>query len=135
MTHLSLSFSTRGTSIIPLSPFTFIPSLWLILGSSHLSPGLLNIGSVIYPSIAIVVLSLQLDLRGQTTTTTTTVSHPRPCKPHCVISVHTMDFYLVPRGEDRNYTGFLTKTIVYIGGLMLFIACSSYRARYGEALI
>ncbi|PKY06658.1 hypothetical protein P168DRAFT_288580 [Aspergillus campestris IBT 28561] len=33
-----------------------------------------------------------------------------------------MDFHLVPRGEDRNYTGFLTKTIVYIGGLMLFIA-------------
>ena len=131
MTHLSLSFSTRGTSIIPLSPFTFIPSLWLILGSSHLSPGLFDIGRLIDSSIAIVVLQLQLDLRGQTTPTVA----PRPSKPHCVISVHTMDFHLVPRGEDRNYTGFLTKTIVYIGGLMLFIACSSSRARYGEAHI
>ncbi|PYH48982.1 uncharacterized protein BP01DRAFT_353298 [Aspergillus saccharolyticus JOP 1030-1] len=33
-----------------------------------------------------------------------------------------MDFHLVPRGEDRNYTGFLTKTIVYTGSLILFLA-------------
>ncbi|KAB8233058.1 hypothetical protein ETB97_008853 [Aspergillus alliaceus] len=33
-----------------------------------------------------------------------------------------MDFHLVPRGEDRNYTGFLTKTIVYISTLILFLA-------------
>ncbi|PYH84771.1 hypothetical protein BO82DRAFT_276390 [Aspergillus uvarum CBS 121591] len=33
-----------------------------------------------------------------------------------------MDFRLVPRGEDRNYTGFLTKTIVYTGSLILFLA-------------
>lgn len=35
----------------------------------------------------------------------------------------TMDFHLVPRGTDRNYTGFLTKTIVYSGTLVLFLAC------------
>ncbi|GAT19864.1 hypothetical protein RIB2604_00604470 [Aspergillus luchuensis] len=29
-----------------------------------------------------------------------------------------MDFHLVPRGEDRNYTGFLTKTIVYTASLI-----------------
>ncbi|CAG8910059.1 unnamed protein product [Penicillium egyptiacum] len=33
-----------------------------------------------------------------------------------------MDFHLVPRGTDRNYTGFLTKTIVYIGTLVIFLA-------------
>ncbi|KAF7125613.1 hypothetical protein CNMCM5793_001852 [Aspergillus hiratsukae] len=33
-----------------------------------------------------------------------------------------MDFHLVPRGTDRNYTGFLTKTIVYAGTLLLFLA-------------
>ncbi|KAL5360228.1 hypothetical protein BJX96DRAFT_149944 [Aspergillus floccosus] len=33
-----------------------------------------------------------------------------------------MDFRLVPRGEDRNYTGFLTKTIVYCGSLIIFLA-------------
>ncbi|KAL4808774.1 hypothetical protein BDV18DRAFT_157712 [Aspergillus unguis] len=33
-----------------------------------------------------------------------------------------MDFHLIPRGEDRNYTGFLTKTIVYSGSLIVFIA-------------
>ncbi|KAL4895485.1 hypothetical protein BDV59DRAFT_155875 [Aspergillus ambiguus] len=33
-----------------------------------------------------------------------------------------MDFHLVPRGEDRNYTGFLTKTIVYCGTLIVFLA-------------
>ncbi|KAJ5692947.1 hypothetical protein N7462_002370 [Penicillium macrosclerotiorum] len=33
-----------------------------------------------------------------------------------------MDFHLVPRGTDRNYTGFLTKTIVYSGTLVLFLA-------------
>ncbi|KAI9925563.1 hypothetical protein AWENTII_012781 [Aspergillus wentii] len=33
-----------------------------------------------------------------------------------------MDFHLVPRGEDRNYTGFLTKTIVYTGTLIFFLA-------------
>ncbi|KAJ5240117.1 hypothetical protein N7468_004736 [Penicillium chermesinum] len=33
-----------------------------------------------------------------------------------------MDFHLVPRGTDRNYTGFLTKTIVYVGSLILFLA-------------
>ncbi|KAF3386589.1 hypothetical protein F1880_000332 [Penicillium rolfsii] len=33
-----------------------------------------------------------------------------------------MDFHLVPRGSDRNYTGFLTKTIVYSGTLVLFLA-------------
>ncbi|KAA8647152.1 hypothetical protein EYZ11_009565 [Aspergillus tanneri] len=32
-----------------------------------------------------------------------------------------MDFHLVPRGEDRNYTGFLTKTIVYSATLVLFL--------------
>ncbi|PYH87614.1 hypothetical protein BO71DRAFT_175742 [Aspergillus ellipticus CBS 707.79] len=31
-----------------------------------------------------------------------------------------MDFHLVPRGEDRNYTGFLTKTIVYTATLIVF---------------
>ena len=34
-----------------------------------------------------------------------------------------MDFPLVPRGTDRNYTGFLTKTIVYTGTLVVFLAC------------
>ncbi|KAJ5624017.1 hypothetical protein N7510_000326 [Penicillium lagena] len=33
-----------------------------------------------------------------------------------------MDFHLVPRGTDRNYTGFLTKTIVYSGTLVVFLA-------------
>ncbi|KAE8152283.1 hypothetical protein BDV25DRAFT_151428 [Aspergillus avenaceus] len=33
-----------------------------------------------------------------------------------------MDFHLVPRGEDRNYTGFLTKTIVYTSSLIVFLA-------------
>lgn len=33
-----------------------------------------------------------------------------------------MDFRLVPRGTDRNYTGFLTKTIVYSGTLVVFLA-------------
>ncbi|OJJ48739.1 hypothetical protein ASPZODRAFT_130856, partial [Penicilliopsis zonata CBS 506.65] len=33
-----------------------------------------------------------------------------------------MDFRLVPRGEDRNYTGFLTKTIVYVSTLVIFLA-------------
>ncbi|KAH2006156.1 hypothetical protein KXV52_000676 [Aspergillus fumigatus] len=33
-----------------------------------------------------------------------------------------MDFHLVPRGTDRNYTGFLTKTIVYASTLLLFLA-------------
>jgi hypothetical protein len=33
-----------------------------------------------------------------------------------------MDFHLVPRGEDRNYTGFLTKTIVYTASLIVFLA-------------
>ena len=36
-----------------------------------------------------------------------------------------MDFYLAPRGADRNYTGFLTKTIVYTGTFVLFLACTS----------
>ncbi|KAJ5132621.1 hypothetical protein N7448_006779 [Penicillium atrosanguineum] len=33
-----------------------------------------------------------------------------------------MDFRLVPRGTDWNYTGFLTKTIVYSGTLVFFLA-------------
>ncbi|KAL3477725.1 hypothetical protein BJX99DRAFT_257097 [Aspergillus californicus] len=33
-----------------------------------------------------------------------------------------MDFHLAPRGEDRNYTGFLTKTIVYTASLIVFLA-------------
>ncbi|KAL4920900.1 hypothetical protein BDW62DRAFT_198352 [Aspergillus aurantiobrunneus] len=33
-----------------------------------------------------------------------------------------MDFHLSPRGEDRNYTGFLTKTIVYTASLIVFLA-------------
>lgn len=33
-----------------------------------------------------------------------------------------MDFHLVPRGEDRNYTGFLTKTITYTASLIVFLA-------------
>ncbi|KKK18176.1 hypothetical protein ARAM_004891 [Aspergillus rambellii] len=33
-----------------------------------------------------------------------------------------MDFHLVPHGEDRNYTGFLTKTIVYTASLLVFLA-------------
>lgn len=33
-----------------------------------------------------------------------------------------MDFHLVPRRTDRNYTGFLTKTIAYTGSLILFLA-------------
>ncbi|KAL4745998.1 hypothetical protein BDW72DRAFT_185798 [Aspergillus terricola var. indicus] len=32
-----------------------------------------------------------------------------------------MDFHLIPRGTDRNYTGFLTKTIVYSASLMVFL--------------
>lgn len=32
-----------------------------------------------------------------------------------------MDSHLVPRGTDRNYTGFLTKTIVYTGSLIVFL--------------
>lgn len=35
----------------------------------------------------------------------------------------------MPRGTDRNYTGFLTKTIVYTGTLVLFLACE-YPASY-----
>lgn len=38
-----------------------------------------------------------------------------------------MDFHLVPRGTDRNYTGFFTKTIVYSGTLVIFIACKFQR--------
>lgn len=34
----------------------------------------------------------------------------------------TMDSHLIPRGSDRNYTGFLTKTIVYSGTLLVFLA-------------
>ena len=34
-----------------------------------------------------------------------------------------MDFHLVPRGTDRNYTGFLTKTIVYVATLIIFLLC------------
>lgn len=37
-----------------------------------------------------------------------------------------MDFHLVPRGTDRNYTGFLTKTIVYTGTLVIFLACKRH---------
>ncbi|KAI9368973.1 hypothetical protein BJX61DRAFT_546019 [Aspergillus egyptiacus] len=33
-----------------------------------------------------------------------------------------MDFHLIPRGTDRNYTGFLTKTIVYTATLIIFLA-------------
>ncbi|BCR87952.1 uncharacterized protein ACHE_40516S [Aspergillus chevalieri] len=33
-----------------------------------------------------------------------------------------MDSHLVPRGTDRNYTGLLTKTIVYTGTLVVFLA-------------
>ncbi|KAJ5306081.1 hypothetical protein PENANT_c024G00481 [Penicillium antarcticum] len=33
-----------------------------------------------------------------------------------------MDFNLVPRGTDRNYTGFFTKTIVYSATLVIFLA-------------
>ncbi|KAJ5141495.1 hypothetical protein N7526_002490 [Penicillium atrosanguineum] len=36
-----------------------------------------------------------------------------------------MDFRLVPRGTDWNYTGFLTKTIVYSGTLVFFLALRS----------
>lgn len=36
-----------------------------------------------------------------------------------------MDFHLVPRDSSRNYTGFLTKTIVYSGTLVFFLACES----------
>lgn len=32
-----------------------------------------------------------------------------------------MDFDLVPGGTGRNYTGILTKTIVYTGTLFLFL--------------
>ena len=35
-----------------------------------------------------------------------------------------MDFHLVPHGTDRNYTGFFTKTIVYTGTLVIFLACT-----------
>ncbi|KAJ9263470.1 hypothetical protein DTO271D3_2181 [Paecilomyces variotii] len=33
-----------------------------------------------------------------------------------------MDFDLVPGGSGRNYTGILTKTIVYTGSLLVFLA-------------
>ncbi|KAJ5925649.1 hypothetical protein N7454_008288 [Penicillium verhagenii] len=33
-----------------------------------------------------------------------------------------MDFHMVPRGTDHNYTGFLTKTIVYSTTLVVFLA-------------
>jgi len=33
-----------------------------------------------------------------------------------------MDFDLVPRSSGRNYTGILTKTIVYVGTLLAFLA-------------
>lgn len=36
-----------------------------------------------------------------------------------------MDFHLIPRSHDRNYTGFLTKTIVYSGTLVLFLGCAT----------
>lgn len=42
-----------------------------------------------------------------------------------------MDFRLVPRGTDRNYTGFFTKTIVYSGTLVVFLACK-FRGRACE---
>ncbi|KAL1968176.1 hypothetical protein VTN77DRAFT_2011 [Rasamsonia byssochlamydoides] len=36
-----------------------------------------------------------------------------------------MDFDLVPGGTGRNYTGILTKTIVYIGTLFLFLIATA----------
>lgn len=44
-----------------------------------------------------------------------------------------MDFRLVPRGTDRNYTGFFTKTIVYSGTLVVFLACE-FRGRACEVV-
>ncbi|KAL2218437.1 hypothetical protein M432DRAFT_369019 [Thermoascus aurantiacus ATCC 26904] len=35
-----------------------------------------------------------------------------------------MDFDLVPRSSGRNYTGILTKTIVYVGTLLAFLAAT-----------
>lgn len=32
-----------------------------------------------------------------------------------------MDIDLVPGGRGRNYTGILTKTIVYVGTLIIFL--------------
>ena len=34
-----------------------------------------------------------------------------------------MDFHLSARGPDRNYTGILTKTIVYTSTLVVFLVC------------
>jgi hypothetical protein len=42
-----------------------------------------------------------------------------------------MDFHLMPRARDRNYTGFLTKTIVYAGTFVLFLGCQSSSAHPG----
>ena len=36
-------------------------------------------------------------------------------------AVLAMDSHLVSRGQDRNYTGFLTKTIVYSGSFVVFL--------------
>lgn len=38
-----------------------------------------------------------------------------------------MDFRLVPGDGHNNYTGFVTKTIVYVGTLIFFLACEYAR--------
>ena len=42
-----------------------------------------------------------------------------------------MDFHLSARGPDRNYTGVLTKTIVYMGTLVVFLVCEYSNAPGG----
>ncbi|BDD60116.1 hypothetical protein MAP00_005278 [Monascus purpureus] len=37
-----------------------------------------------------------------------------------------MDFHLAARGPDRNYTGFLTKTIVYMATLVIFLLAFAF---------
>lgn len=36
-----------------------------------------------------------------------------------------MDSHLVSRGQDRNYTGFLTKTIIYTASFVVFLGGAS----------
>lgn len=41
-----------------------------------------------------------------------------------------MDSHLVSRGQDRNYTGFLTKTIIYTASFVVFLGGASIATGY-----
>lgn len=42
-----------------------------------------------------------------------------------ISGIITMDSHLVSRGQDRNYTGFLTKTIIYTASFVVFLGGAS----------